>query len=216
MARISVDERSQQFVEAAARVIAHEGASAATTRRIAAEAGAPLAALHYCFRSKDDLLEAVYDYLSRDFVAALSPLDDDLDLEQTVRRHINRISDRIRTHPYEQVTTFEILLRVARAHSDEERASALTTSKRMFAGWEASTANIYQQAIDRAGVTPLVTVEDAARMTVAGVDGLSLQMITDPDPAREARLLSQLANLIITMLSGRPFEDVGAPLTLQQ
>jgi AcrR family transcriptional regulator len=50
-------------VAAAARVIREHGLSNATTRRIAEEAGAPLASLHYCFRGKDELYEMVMETL---------------------------------------------------------------------------------------------------------------------------------------------------------
>ncbi|WP_194905188.1 TetR family transcriptional regulator [Quadrisphaera sp. INWT6] len=47
------------LVEAAVRVVEREGVAAATTRRIAAEAGLPLGAVHYWFRDKRALLAAV-------------------------------------------------------------------------------------------------------------------------------------------------------------
>ena len=56
-------ERRRQLVEAAARVIAEVGLEDATTRMIAAEAGAPLSSLHYTFRDKGELLDGVYEYL---------------------------------------------------------------------------------------------------------------------------------------------------------
>ena len=46
------------LVEAAVRVVEREGVAAATTRRIAAEAGLPLGAVHYWFRDKRALLAA--------------------------------------------------------------------------------------------------------------------------------------------------------------
>ena len=46
-------------VVAAIEVIASEGLARATTRRIAEAADAPLGSLHYCFRSKDELIESV-------------------------------------------------------------------------------------------------------------------------------------------------------------
>jgi len=57
------EDRRRQLVEAAARVIAEVGLEDATTRMIAAEAGAPLSSLHYTFRDKGELLSGVYEYL---------------------------------------------------------------------------------------------------------------------------------------------------------
>ncbi|QFS58695.1 TetR/AcrR family transcriptional regulator [Pseudomonas chlororaphis subsp. aurantiaca] len=55
--------RRQDFVEATVKVIAEHGVANATTRRIAAAAGCPLASLHYVFHTKDDLFYAVYESL---------------------------------------------------------------------------------------------------------------------------------------------------------
>ncbi|GAA2547599.1 TetR/AcrR family transcriptional regulator [Mycolicibacterium diernhoferi] len=63
MAYVSTEERRKQLVAAATRVIREHGVTNATTRRIADEAGAPLASLHYCFRGKDELYEMVMETL---------------------------------------------------------------------------------------------------------------------------------------------------------
>lgn len=202
MARISADERSKQFIEAAAKVIAYEGLDAATTRRIATEAGAPLAALHYVFKSKDELLEAVYDHLSSDFAAKLAPLDEGLGVQETVYRHIARIGERIIERPHEQITTFEILLRAARTDQDESKEkSGPSISQKMFDAWVTSTADVYSKALQRNGLTPTVSCEAAARMTVAGVDGMTLQYVSDFDAERMRQSLHQLATLIVYMLT---------------
>jgi AcrR family transcriptional regulator len=209
MARVSLEDRSRQFVEAAAHVIAREGATAATTRRIAAEAGAPLAALHYCFRSKDELLDAVYDHLSRDYVRALEPLEEGLGLATTVRRHVRRIWRRMMAQPHEQVTTIELLLRVQRMRTPEESENALQINRRMYDGWISSTTRIFSEAAAREGIEPVVPFEEVARFTVAGIDGISLQHLADPDEERYTALVERLGEVLIAMITGRiaPAED---------
>ena len=61
MARLSLEERRQNFIDAAVQVVANEGVARATTRRIAEVAGAPLAGLHYCFKTKEELFQAVFE-----------------------------------------------------------------------------------------------------------------------------------------------------------
>jgi AcrR family transcriptional regulator len=63
MARVGAELRRQDFVKATVKVIAEHGVANATTRRIAAAAGCPLASLHYVFRTKDELFYAVYESL---------------------------------------------------------------------------------------------------------------------------------------------------------
>src|SRR5580698_2955929 len=66
----SADGRRAELVEAAGRVVARDGIAAATTRRIAEEAGLPQGLVHYWFASKDELLEEVIMTLLRQFEAA--------------------------------------------------------------------------------------------------------------------------------------------------
>ncbi|WP_009480696.1 TetR/AcrR family transcriptional regulator [Rhodococcus sp. JVH1] len=60
MAHVPAEQRRHLFVEAAVRVIAQHGVSGATTRKIAEEAGAPPATLHYCFRSKEEIFYELF------------------------------------------------------------------------------------------------------------------------------------------------------------
>src|SRR5215469_9316126 len=65
--RPDADGRRAELVEAAGRVVARDGVAAATTRRIAEEAGLPHGLVHYWFASKDELLEEVIMTLLRQF-----------------------------------------------------------------------------------------------------------------------------------------------------
>lgn len=66
------DERREQFIAAASVVIREVGLAKATTRRIAQEANAPLGALHYCFRNKEELFEAVSQTLGDEGIQCAS------------------------------------------------------------------------------------------------------------------------------------------------
>ena len=67
MPRVSAVKRREDFIEAAVRVIARHGVDGATTRRIAAEAGAPLASLHYCFNTKEQLFDEIFMEMGKTF-----------------------------------------------------------------------------------------------------------------------------------------------------
>jgi len=61
MARRTLEARRQHFIDAAIQVVANEGVARATTRRIAEVANVPLAGLHYCFKTKEELFEAIVE-----------------------------------------------------------------------------------------------------------------------------------------------------------
>lgn len=75
MARIPAAQRRQDFVEAAVDVIGVHGVSGATTRRIAEAAGAPLATLHYCFHTKEELFVAVFQKQNEGMAERLEVVD---------------------------------------------------------------------------------------------------------------------------------------------
>src|SRR5919205_325420 len=54
-------ERRERVVGAAIELISREGLSAASTRAVAAEAGVSVSTLHYCFGSKEALVDAVLE-----------------------------------------------------------------------------------------------------------------------------------------------------------
>ena len=59
MGHVPAEQRRQQLVAAAFRVVARDGVAAASTRRIASEAKVPAAVVHYCFHSVDELIDAL-------------------------------------------------------------------------------------------------------------------------------------------------------------
>lgn len=203
MAHISIEDRSHQFVEAAARVIAREGIAAATTRRIAAEADAPLAALHYCFRSKDDLLDEVYNFLSRDYARELAPMNSGLQLEESVRTHATRIWHRMLNTPHEQVTTFELLLRRNRLKTQDEIERAAVINRSMYQGWVDSTVAIFTDGARVSGVQDPQDLDIVARSFIANIDGISLQHLADPNEERAWKLLEILIDSIVFQILKR-------------
>jgi AcrR family transcriptional regulator len=200
MARVSADTRRLQFVEAAARVIASDGLAAATTRRIATEAGAPLAALHYCFRNKDELLQEVYTFLSRDYAQALPPVNmAGGGLTDVMRAHARRIWERMLQNPHEQVTTFELLLRRFREKPETE-AAVRAQNRIMYEGWIQSTIELFRDAAAAAGEDVPENLELITRLFISGIDGISMQHLADPDPERSAALVDLLAEGLASLI----------------
>ncbi|MEU6827605.1 TetR/AcrR family transcriptional regulator [Nocardia beijingensis] len=85
MARIPSAERRADLVAAAVRMIAAHGVDGATTRRIAQEANAPLATLHYCFATKEALFAAVFEYVAGQYRDVLTRNDVRGDVQTSAR-----------------------------------------------------------------------------------------------------------------------------------
>jgi AcrR family transcriptional regulator len=93
MPYLSWEERRSQFIDAAIEVIAAEGLARLTTRRIAERAQAPLGALHYCFRNKDELIQLIAERGAKMLVESFAGVDPDRGIEATIRDSLAALWD---------------------------------------------------------------------------------------------------------------------------
>jgi AcrR family transcriptional regulator len=109
MARISAAERRTELVAAAVRVIAAEGVEGATTRRIAQEANAPLATLHYCFATKEALFAAVFEHVGGQYREVLTHNDVHGDVPTTARALLRGVMEWYLANPDFGAATGELI-----------------------------------------------------------------------------------------------------------
>jgi AcrR family transcriptional regulator len=192
VAHISTEVRRQQFIDAAVTVIARDGVDGATTRRIAEEAGAPLATLHYCFQTKENLLWAVFEQVAEMVRTHLetaatqgegvASMAQDL-LSETIRWAIDR--------PAANRTQIEIWLWAER--NDQEFAGRLYDL--YIDAWKAFL---------RGAKVPLPEdqLETVVRVIVALLDGLCMQLITHGDEKKVLRE-AETASAMLSAYLGR-------------
>lgn len=94
-------DTEQRILEAARRVFVRRGTSGARMQEIAAEAGVNPALLHYYFRSKERLAEAVFrEAAGRLVPAVLRLLGSEATLEEKIERFVHLYIDTVRQHPF--------------------------------------------------------------------------------------------------------------------
>ncbi|MEU3844054.1 TetR/AcrR family transcriptional regulator [Streptomyces sp. NPDC028635] len=91
--RIPAAQRRSDFINAAVEVIATHGIEGATTRRIAEQAQANLAMLHYCYDSKEDLFADVYDFVAGQFREVIKASDPHAGLTDTARQLLRGVME---------------------------------------------------------------------------------------------------------------------------
>jgi AcrR family transcriptional regulator len=193
MVRRSAEERREELIEAAIKVMISDGVAKATTRAIVAEAGLPLGAFHYCFRSKEELLQSVVERILQGALApAVAAGVEGAPVAEVVRTTLRTYWDRIRATPEEHLLTYELtqyalrqpgLAEVARHQYGrylEVNRESLATMARL-AGFEWSV--------------PLTTL---ARYGFAVLDGLTLNWLIDRDDAAAAAALDEYAQYLIS------------------
>jgi TetR/AcrR family transcriptional regulator, regulator of biofilm formation and stress response len=191
--RIPSDVRRQQFIEAAVTVIARDGVDGATTRRIAEEAGAPLATLHYCFQTKENLLWAVFERLADTVRTATEQrLPDGQDLTAIASELVRESMRTAIERPDENRTQIEIWLWAER--NDAEFAS------RMYDKYLIAS----QEFLRKAKVPlPADELETVTRMIIAVVDGLCMQLITHGDETKIMREVETSMAMLSAYLDAR-------------
>ncbi|MEU0540349.1 TetR family transcriptional regulator [Nocardia sp. NPDC005978] len=201
MAYVKAAEREEQIVAAAIRVLGAVGVAGTTLRAVATEAGLPLGTMHYVFPSKDKLLRAVIAAVERDVAAALHVrVDSDHGVAQAIRQAVDNFwSSLVENEIGLQVMQYELAMYSAR---DDGGAGGL--GRLQFQGYTALIAESYERAATAAGERCAVDYDTLGRLSLAMMDGLIIQYVTNPDPERARRDLDHAVDMIVRFADPRP------------
>ncbi len=194
MPRVPANERRAELVQAAISVATREGLAATTTRRIAQELGISVGIVHYCFRSKEELLHEVIRVIAEaQVVAARSAIVPGGDVEESVRNAFLGFWQLVETTPEAQLLTYELTSWALRNAETEPLAREQRASQ--LAGIEA----ILEEISAATGVTWKVPAEQLARMTLAITDGVTLGWLVDRDTASAVLALETFADQLLAL-----------------
>lgn len=177
MARVPADQRRQDFVEAAVRIIASHGVRGATTRRIAEEAGAPLATLHYCFHTKEQLFFAVFQHLAEETSAGVDDGGSPIGLGKAARNWLVRTAEWTIAHDDYALAEYELYFWALRQDGEDSNL-AVEVYGLFFSRIEKQLRAALRPADDGSLVEPL------ARLLVGIVDGMIMQWNGHRDRAK--------------------------------
>ncbi|MBE8470378.1 TetR/AcrR family transcriptional regulator [Streptomyces justiciae] len=172
MARMPSAERRRQLTEAAIRAMARDGVARTTTRSIAAEAGVSLSVFHYCFDSKQELVESVITTITDHYVGIVKEaLKPRASLEETVRAGFQAYWDHVRAHPDEHMLTYELTQYALRQPGFEHLA------RRQYELYGELYTDIIEQLSKTMGFQLAIPVPALARYLAAMTDGLTLNYL---------------------------------------
>ncbi|NMO01591.1 TetR family transcriptional regulator [Gordonia sp. TBRC 11910] len=201
MTRMSVEERRSALVNAAYRVIADLGVEGATTRRICAQAGMPLASFHYAFESRTALLRAVIDTaVPYDLSRVLDAISPETNPEGIGVEHL-------RANMHENLETFYAMLRAdpgrmqatislgIYAHNHPELDDA---GKIMYERLYKIAGDGLKVGAARAGMTFDVDVSDLAPLMIATTNAITLTYLSTADDKVVRQLITAVVNVMIS------------------
>lgn len=187
-------ERRRQLVEAAARVIAEVGLEDATTRLIAAEAGAPLSSLHYTFKDKGELLAGVYEYLlERSGELLAEQVTEGCGLEAGVRcLTLGFFEDALRNESM-MAANYEIFFWSI-------RRQGISHAAQVYAGYRALCVEALRRATR--GSLPLEAATALAQFLMNATDGVIIQYLSERDAAAARASLDAFTAIALERFDG--------------
>lgn len=194
MTYLSAEQRRQSIVDAAIAVIAEEGLAGATTRRIAERAKAPLGALHYCFRNKNELIELVAERGAAMLKSCFDGVDPSRGFEETLRDSVAAMWHWVRENGGLQLALMELgMWRIRQGGPPEE----------VYAMWDRFGGDLLRANIGAAArlakAKPAISVDEIARFINHRFDGLAFEYAASRDEAACERQTLLLADALVLL-----------------
>jgi AcrR family transcriptional regulator len=195
MARLPSAERRRQLVEAAIRVMTRDGVAKATTRAVCAEAGVSLSVFHYCFDSKQALIESVMETITQHSVTPVAEgIQPTSDLREAIRSALHTYWEHVLAHPAEHMLTYELTQYALRQPGFEYLA------RRQYEQYAAANAAMIEQLRNRLGFELTVPSQTLVRYLATVIDGLTLNFLVLGDGEGAATVLDAVADHVVTLL----------------
>ncbi|MGW8761513.1 TetR/AcrR family transcriptional regulator [Streptomyces sp. NPDC055815] len=197
MTRRSADERREQLVEAAIRVMIRDGVAKTTTRAVVSEAGLPLGAFHYCFRSKEELLHSVIERITLRSVAPATASPAEGSTRDIIFHTLHAYWDQVRERPAEHMVTYELTQYALR------QPGLADVARRQYQHYLQVYSDHLEAIADLAGFRWNVPLPALARYGLSVMDGLTLNWLIDRDDVQAQAALDEYAEHLSTVAAPR-------------
>ncbi|MDQ0945239.1 TetR/AcrR family transcriptional regulator [Streptomyces sp. V1I1] len=195
MARMPSAERRRQLIEAAIRAMTRDGVSRTTTRTIAAEAGVSLSVFHYCFDSKQALLESVIAAITDHYVTVVKEaIRPKATLRETIRAGFHAYWEHVSANPGEHMLTYELTQYALRQPGFEHLA------RRQYELYSDTYTQLIEQLRNSMEFELRVPVPVLARYLAAMTDGLTLNFLVLGDDTAAADILDMIADQVVNLV----------------
>ena len=171
------DERRQSLVQAAYHLIAEGGFERLRTRDIAARVGMNIATLHYYFPRKEELIQAVVEYLLQQFMLAYMPdfpLAMKTPLEQ-IRGELVEMQYLLQAKPEMFIVMNELILRSL------HDPAILRMIKWLDEGWHGHLERIISEGIEQKLFRTDLDPSNTATWLMLQIKGTTLHYLTSPE-----------------------------------
>jgi AcrR family transcriptional regulator len=197
MAPSESDPKAQKILDAVRKVLAGNGYAGTTINLVAQEAGVSRGLLHYYFKNKDEMLARV---LKANMEASIVFIEDIFQTSHSAREIADRTTALLRGIMAEDSEFFCVFLEAFAA----ARQSAIINEQLASLYGKFRLAILEQlKAASREGrIAPALPLPGLAAIITAIIDGVALQLVTEPDLSQDDEIWQTMAAAVNDMLTG--------------
>ena len=198
MSRMAAKDRREELIAAALRVMVREGVAKATTRAIVDEAKMPLGVFHYCFTSREELLQEVIGrFTDGAGAAARKAFEGDGDLGARIAKGLGAYWESVELGPGEHQASYELTHYALRQAGFEELA------RRQYQHYLEVHQELLTEAAQSAGIEWTVPIPVLARYLNSVLDGVTLCWLVDRDGEQSREVLRLTGEHLMTLVGKR-------------
>ncbi|WP_162244996.1 MULTISPECIES: TetR/AcrR family transcriptional regulator [unclassified Rhizobium] len=188
--RVSTADRREQLIDATINVMRRDGVQAATMRAVAAEAGAQLATVHYCFEDKDALLAAAIQRWLRAMITDVISFSTEGGMRSAARQMVEAWWEALVSTPTDAMAQFELPLWAMRNDKAELAAT-------IYPSYILELSEMLSKSLEIAGESCEWDVDRFSRALLVIIDGCSLQYLSDPTSRAKELCDDMLETLLV-------------------
>lgn len=198
MPRMALKDRREELIEAAIRVMLRDGVVKTTTRAIVGEADMTLGVFHYCFDSREQLLEEVITRITdRISAAARQAFADEADLRSIIVKSLHAYWEGVETDPGKHLVGYEL------AHLALRQAGMENLARQQYRHYLEVHEELLREAAEKTGTQWTVPVPVLARYLNSVLDGLTLTWLADHDSEHSREVLGLVGEHLLTLVTPR-------------
>jgi AcrR family transcriptional regulator len=191
---MALKDRREELIAAALRVMVRDGVGKATTRAIVSEAGMTLGVFHYCFDSREQLLQEVITRITDSLAAAARrAFADEDDLSSIIVKSLTAYWESVEANPGEHQLGYELSQYALRQRGQEDLAL------RQYRHYLQVHEDLLTDAADKTGTRWTVPVPVLARYLNSVLDGLTMTWLTDRDSEHSREVLRLTGEHLLTL-----------------
>lgn len=191
------DDKSRRILAAVRSILAQKGYAGTTINLVAAEAGVSRGLLHYYFKNKEEMLARVIQDNMQLSVRLVSDLLDNCNSAADFAKQLVSALRHVLQHDPDFFHLFFEGWAVAR-----QSTVVSQTLDELYGQFRLAMSDGLQKAKDNGTIKPRLSVASTAVYLTGLIDGLGLQMITEPDLAADDDTWRDIAGGITDLLEG--------------